>query len=172
MSEQDDKVYRFRYNRKGRRGEDGPERSGPKTGRYIPRFPHKYKGDLSKIIYRSSWEERTMKYLDANPNVLEWSSEEIVIPYISPLDNRKHRYFPDFWCRMKDKQGVIKEMILEVKPLAQTKVPEKKKRITKRAIHEVTTYLVNEAKWQSASQYCLNRGIEFKLLTEKEIFGR
>lgn len=138
-------------------------------GRFTPKNPKKYKGDPTNIIYRSLWERKVMVYLDENPNILEWGSEEIVIPYISPVDNRYHRYFPDFHVKAKTKDGSISTMILEVKPKAQTKEPTKKKRITKQYITEVTTWGVNQAKWKAATEYCLDRGWEFKLITEDHL---
>ena len=138
-------------------------------GRFSPKNPSKYKGDPTNIIYRSLWERKVMVYLDENPNVIEWGSEEIIIPYISPVDNRRHRYFPDFFVRAKARDGTIKVMILEVKPKAQTKEPKKVKRVTHRYITEVATWGVNQAKWKAALEYCLDRGWEFKLITEDEL---
>jgi hypothetical protein len=138
-------------------------------GRYSPKHPEKYKGDPTKIIYRSSWERRLMVYLDENKSVIQWSSEEIAIPYRSPIDNRMHRYFPDFYVKAVDKDGNITEQLLEVKPKKETKEPTKKKRITKQYITEVTTWGKNQAKWKAAEEYCLDRGWQFKLITETEL---
>lgn len=138
-------------------------------GRFSPKNPEKYKGDPTNIIYRSLWERKVMVYLDENPNVIEWNSEEIIIPYISPVDNRPHRYFPDFWVRARSKDGLTKTMLLEVKPKAQTKEPKKKSKVTKKYITEVMTWGVNQAKWKYAQEYCLDRGWEFKILTEDEL---
>jgi hypothetical protein len=138
-------------------------------GKFTPKNPAKYKGDPTNIIYRSLWELRVMKYLDQNTNVLEWSSEEIIIPYISPVDNRPHRYFPDFLVVARGPNNTRKTMLLEVKPEAQTREPKRKKRITQQYITEVSTWAVNQAKWKYAQEYCLDRGWEFKLITEKEL---
>jgi len=138
-------------------------------GRYSPKHPEKYKGDPTQIIYRSGWERRLMVYLDENKSVIQWSSEEIAIPYISPLDNRYHRYFPDFYVKAIDKDGNITEQLLEVKPKKETKEPTKKKRITKQYITEVTTWGKNQAKWKAAEEYCLDRGWQFKLITEDHL---
>jgi hypothetical protein len=138
-------------------------------GRYSPKHPEKYKGDPTQIIYRSGWERRLMVYLDENKSVIQWSSEEIAIPYISPLDNRYHRYFPDFYIKAIDKDGKITEQLLEVKPKKETKEPAKKKRITKQYITEVTTWGKNQAKWKAAEEYCLDRGWQFKLITEDHL---
>lgn len=108
-----------------------------------------------------------MVYLDTNSGVLEWSSEELVIPYVSPVDGRVHRYFPDFWVRTK-----AGAMVLEVKPANQSVVPVKKKKVTGKYIREVMTYGVNEAKWKAATDFCLDRGWKFKVLTEHDIFGK
>jgi len=139
-------------------------------GRFSPKNPKKYAGDPTNIIYRSLWELKVMRYLDENTNILEWRSEEIAIPYISPLDNRYHRYFPDFIIKAKLPDGKTQTMMIEVKPKQQTKEPQKKKRITKGYITEVTTWGVNQAKWKAAEEYCLDRGWIFKILTEDEIF--
>lgn len=139
-------------------------------GKFRPKQPEKYKGDPTNIIYRSLWELRFMRHLDQHPGVIQWASEEVIIPYISPLDNRVHRYFPDFWVRTKDANGVINTMIVEIKPNAQTKVPVKKEaKITRRYVNEVKTYGVNTAKWKAAEQFCADRNWQFKILTEKEL---
>ena len=96
-------------------------------GKYYPSFPRKYKGDPTNIIYRSLWERKFMVYCDKNQNILEWASEEIAIPYRSPIDNRVHRYFPDFYMKVKETNGKIKNYVIEVKPAKQTKPPVKPK---------------------------------------------
>lgn len=141
-------------------------------GRFSPKNPQKYIGDPTNIIYRSLWELRVMRYLDDNSNVLEWRSEEIAIPYVSPVDNRYHRYFPDFIIKVKTSDGKTQTMMIEVKPKNQTKEPTKKKKITKQYINEVTTWGVNQSKWKAAEEYCLDRGWKFKILTEDEIFNK
>lgn len=110
-----------------------------------------------------------MTWLDKNSNILEWSSEEIIIPYISPIDGRAHRYFPDFFVKVKSQDGKIKTMILEIKPKSQTSPPAQPKRITKRYINEVATWGINEAKWKAATEYCSDRKWEFKVLTENDL---
>jgi hypothetical protein len=138
-------------------------------GKFSPKNPKKYGGDPTGIIYRSSWELRVMKYLDEEVNVLEWKSEEIAIPYRSPIDNRVHRYFPDFIVKVRTPDGGMKTMMLEVKPKAQTKEPKIPTKKTRRYITEVMTWGVNQAKWKSAQEFCLDKGWEFKLITEAEL---
>lgn len=138
------------------------------SGKFSPKNTNKYLGDPTNIWYRSLWERRVMVHLDDNPSVIEWSNEEIVIPYLSPIDNRVHRYFPDFFVRIKNKVGLVESMILEVKPSSQAK-PPKVRRMTKQYIQEVMTWGVNEAKWNAAVEYCKDRNWAFKVITEKDL---
>ena len=138
-------------------------------GKYYPSFPRKYKGDPTNIIYRSLWERKFMVYCDKNQNILEWASEEIAIPYRSPIDNRVHRYFPDFYMKVKETNGKIKNYVIEVKPAKQTKPPAKPKRQTKGYIREVYEYAKNQAKWKMAKEFCADRQWVFKVVTEKEL---
>ena len=135
-----------------------------KQGKYIPRLPKKYKGDYRNIVYRSSWEYKFMQWCDTTPSVLEWGSEEIAIPYISPVDGKRHKYYPDFYVKVKNKKYMV-----EVKPTRQTKEPKTQKKITKRYVTEVVTYSVNKAKWKAAEDFCKDYGWEFMLITEKEL---
>lgn len=139
------------------------------SGYFRPKNPKKYVGDPTNIIYRSSWEARVMTWLDMNPSIISWASEELVIPYISPVDKRYHRYFPDFLVKVKTQSGATKTMILEIKPKKQAMEPAKKKRVTKQYLHEVMTWGVNQAKWKAAEEYALDRGWEFKVLTEEHL---
>ena len=110
-------------------------------GRYIPKKPSKYRGDAQNIIYRSLWERKFMVYCDTSPSIIEWGSEEVIIPYLSPLDGRIHRYFPDFYIKRK----------------------------TRRFINEVRTWGVNEAKWKYADEWCKDNGMIFKIMTEDDL---
>ena len=138
-------------------------------GKYKVRCPYKYKGDPTKVIYRSLWELKFMRYCDSNINILEWGSEEMYVWYRSPVDNRPHRYFPDFYIKAKESDGKIKKYIIEVKPQKQTKPPSKPKRQTKGYLREAFEYARNQAKWKAANEWCIDRGFEFKVLTEKEL---
>jgi hypothetical protein len=143
-----------------------------KQGFFKPKNPDKYRGDPTNIVYRSGWEKRVMAWLDENKNVLSWSSEEVIVPYISPIDGKVHRYFVDFYVEAIDKNAQIKTMLLEVKPAAQAKEPVKKKRTTKQYVTEVMTYGINQAKWHAAKRYAEKQGWEFKVITEAELFGK
>lgn len=139
-------------------------------GRFKPKNFEKYKGDPTNIIYRSLLERRFMKYCDDNPGIIGWSSEEVVIPYVSPIDNRIHRYFVDFMIQFKDASGAVRTVLVEVKPKSQTAPPKRPEgKPTRRFINEVKTWGVNSAKWKAANEYCLDRKWEFKIITEKEL---
>jgi len=137
--------------------------------KYKPSFPKKYKGDPNNIICRSSWERRFCNWCDLNENIVAWGSEEFCIPYRSPVDGRVHRYFPDFIIKVKEQSGDIKTYVIEVKPKKQTREPKKPSRTTKRYINEVKTYAVNQAKWKAADEWCKDRMIEFKIITEDHL---
>tara|TARA_B100001250_G_scaffold382113_1_gene374985 strand:+ start:2795 stop:3235 length:441 start_codon:yes stop_codon:yes gene_type:complete len=138
-------------------------------GKYRPKFFSKYKGDPTNIIYRSLWELKFMKYCDSNKNVLKWGSEILALPYRSPVDNRVHRYFPDFYIKVRESNGKIKEYIIEIKPKKQCIKPVPKKRKTKNHLYEVYEYAKNQAKWKAAKNFCVDRGMEFKVITEDEL---
>jgi len=129
----------------------------------------KYKGSFP-IIYRSSLELKVMRWFDGNPNIITWGSESVVIPYVSPLDGRMHRYFVDFVIALKQKDGTIKKYIIEVKPYKQTIKPESSKhKKPKTIIYETTEWIKNQAKWSAAEQYAEKHNIKFLILTEKHI---
>lgn len=138
------------------------------TGTYRPQNPQKYNGDINNIVWRSSWEFKFMRWCDLSDSVLEWSSEETIIPYICKTDNKPHRYYVDFKIKVRTRNGV-KTYLVEVKPKSQTIPPVQPKRKTKRYLEEVMTYAKNTSKWSYAMQYCKDRGIEFKIITEVEL---
>lgn len=138
-------------------------------GKFKPKNPQKYKGNPTNIIYRSSYELKMMIWLDKHKEILEWSSEELIIPYISSFDNKVHRYFPDFWVKKINKNGEIEINIIEIKPYKQTIEPKKPNKITRSFVNEVVTWKTNNNKWDSAKEYCKKRNWSFKILTEKEL---
>lgn len=143
-----------------------------KQGVFKPLHPEKYKGDLKKNppVFRSSWELTFMSKMDKHPDVVQWSSEGVVIPYKSPLDNKYHRYFVDFYVKLKDKDGNIKEMIIEVKPKNQVKEPVRRKNQQDRTfIREVMTWGINQAKWDAARAAAKNKGWSFEIFTEDHL---
>ena len=144
-----------------------------KQRKFYPRNPKKYRGDPTQIFMRSSWETSVAIWLDTNPSVVELTSETVVIPYISPIDNKPHRYFVDFWMKVKNKDGRLITYLIEVKPYAQSVPPVMSKGKHKKTIlNEQATYLVNQSKWKYAKIYAEQRGWKFIVLTEKEIYGK
>ena len=119
-------------------------------GRFTPTNPTKYAGNVRQIIYRSSWERLFMSYCDRHPNILLWNSEETKIPY--KFDGKHRTYYPDFWITMVDSNDNLVEKLIEIKP------------------HYQRNWKINRAKWAEASQACLQNGMEFLVLTEKELF--
>ena len=138
-------------------------------GYFKPKRPEKYVGDINNIFYRSSWELKFLNWCDSNPSVLKYNNEELVIPYISPVDRRPHRYFVDFVIMVKTRTGEIKKYAVEIKPSMQTE-PPKQTRNTKKFLNEMATYAVNTEKWKSADAYCKKHNMEFIVLTEKQLF--
>ncbi len=147
-------------------------------GRFKPTNPQKYRGDPTKIIYRSLWEKKVFSDCDKHPDIIWWQSEEIAILYRVQWEppDKTHRYFPDIvMCKkIGDKEETF---MIEIKPLAQTKGPDKSKknntpsgRVSRRYLNEVKTFGVNTAKWEAARHYCSARGWKFVVLTEKDIF--
>jgi hypothetical protein len=140
---------------------------------YKGKFPIKnklkYKGDPDNIIFRSLWERKFMKYCDSCESVLEWASEPIAIPYISPIDKRMHRYFPDFYVKILEADGTIRRSIIEIKPAKQTVAPIKPKRTTKGFIYESIQWSKNQAKWASARVLCEDNGMNFQIFTESDL---
>jgi hypothetical protein len=141
-------------------------------GIYTPKHPEKYKGNSAGIVYRSLWERNVMEKLDNWPEILEWSSEELSIPYLSPLDKKVHRYFPDFVVTAKLADGTTKQLILEVKPKKYCSPPKTPKRKTKRYYGEVAEFAKNMAKWKAAKAFADTQGWGFQLITEDDIFKK
>lgn len=141
-----------------------------RQGQFKPTNPKKYKGNVSNIIYRSSWELIVFKWLDHKANCIEWSSEETIIPYRSPVDEQVHRYFVDIKATFVSDDGKKTTVLIEIKPYAQTIQPVSKQGKNKRVLmEEMATYAVNSAKWDAAEAYCRKMGYVFMILTEYEI---
>jgi hypothetical protein len=139
-------------------------------GRFHPKNPEKYIGDPNNIIYRSGWELKFMRWCDRSEKVLSYGSEEFYIPYYDPTTRKVRKYFPDFIMKVKESNGSIKKYIIEIKPKNQTIPPVKTpKKRNKTFITEALTYEKNIAKWKAAKEFCDDRMIEFKILTETEL---
>ena len=134
-------------------------------GLYKPTHPKKYVGDPKKIVYRSLLERRFMRYCDLNQDILYWASEELPIRYFNPIDKKFHRYFPDFVVKTSKQ----KKYMIEVKPSRQIGKPKPGKKKTKTYMKESFEYIKNQAKWQAAKSYCEDNGLEFKIISEKDL---
>lgn len=149
-----------------------PRDSKYNQGFFHPKNPKKYKGNSQNIVYRSSWELKFMRWCDSNENILEYGSEEFCISYYNPVKQKVCKYFPDFIIKVREQNGETKTYLIEVKPKKQTKPPVKKSRATKSFIYETKTYAVNQAKWKAAKEWCDDRKIEFKIITEEDLYNK
>lgn len=141
-------------------------------GKYKPKNPHKYLGNPTNIIYRSGWEKYFLQWCDLTPSVIGYGSEELIVPYISPLDGRVHRYYIDFVVLIRQLNGNIQKFAVEIKPYSQTKPPKvssKRQVLTESLKKKMDTYIINQAKWEAAKKFCFQNGMSFIVLTEKEL---
>tara|TARA_Y100000310_G_scaffold123999_1_gene122743 strand:- start:134 stop:568 length:435 start_codon:yes stop_codon:yes gene_type:complete len=138
-------------------------------GKYIPTNPHKYIGNHRNVVYRSLWERRFMVYCDTTDKIVKWASEEVTIKYISPLDKRWHKYYPDFYVELTNQKGITKQYLIEIKPKKQLKKPKQPSRKSKSFIWESREYVKNMSKWEAAERFCNHKGWIFKVLTEDHL---
>lgn len=148
-------------------------RSKFKQGKFTPRYPGKYRGDVNNIIFRSSWEKYCFEFLDGNRNILKWGSEVIAIPYIKPEHQdtprpKVSRYFPDIWVQRINPNGEVVEEVIEIKPSSQAQPSTRK--TSKVRMRENAVYNLNKAKWIAAHKWCKQRGLKFRVLTERSLF--
>jgi len=143
-------------------------KSGYKQGYYKPYNVHKYKGPLP-IIYRSSWERKFCHWCDHNEDVVYWMSEPFSIPYYNILDKKFHKYYPDFFIKMK-RGDIVEHYVVEVKPKSQLKKPKQPKRKTKKALenykHGYETYVRNLCKTDALKKAAQQRNCKVMLITE------
>lgn len=132
------------------------------SGSFRPRNIHKYIGDVKSIKYRSLWERQVFKWCDEHDDVVQWNSEETIIPYRCKTDGKMHRYFVDLYIKFKNGQSYL----IEIKPKKQTLEPKPQSRKTQKYIKEVYTYIKNISKWEAANEYCEDRGMTFQVWHE------
>lgn len=140
-----------------------------RQGIFIPKNPDKFIG--SKAIYRSGLELKFFRFCDDNKNVKRWGSENVVVPYMSPLDNRGHKYYVDNYIEILEGNKLVKYLV-EIKHSRETKPPKTKYRNRKHLLYEQKTFVTNQAKWQAAREYSKKRGYKFIILTEKELISK
>lgn len=134
-------------------------------GRYTIKNPDKYAGDPKKVIYRSLWERNTFRWCENNPKVKLWNSEEVVVPYVSSIDKKLHRYYVDLLIQMDNK----KTYLIEIKPKKETQPPKSRSRRTKKFINEQLTYIKNNDKWEAANKFAEHNGWKFQVWTEETL---
>ena len=139
-----------------------------RQGIFVPKNQEKFIG--TKAVYRSGLELKFFRFCDNNQNIIKWGSENIVVPYISPLDGRVHRYYVDNYIVIKEGEN-IKKYLVEIKPSKQTIPPITKYKKKQHLIYEQKTYVINQAKWEAAKKYSKKHGCTFIILTEKELYS-
>ncbi len=132
---------------------------------FVPKNPEKLVGN-ARPFYRSSWELTVMTLLDQHPNVINWASESVSIPYINPLTGKRSMYIPDFLIVYQDKLGKRRAELVEVKPKKEAIAENARSKKDKAAL------LVNTAKWAAAMQWCKKNGFTFRILTEDDLYIR
>ena len=148
-----------------------------RSGKYVPKNPQKYLGDIHNIIYRSSWELRFSTYCDVNDNIIKWSSEPLKIPYWNPIDKKEHIYNPDYYVKTKKLDGTEEDWIIEIKPAAQYKKDKKpvlEGRLTDKRINShnqrMEEWIINRAKYDSAMRYAKANNYKFGVVDETFVF--
>lgn len=131
-------------------------------GKYVVKNKSKYVGDSSNVVYRSLWERQVFRWLEENPDVIEWNSEDVVIPYVCATDKKRHKYFIDIYFKTKDN----KKYLIEIKPKKETQPPKPSNRRTKKYLNEALTYAKNQSKWSAAQVFAKDNGATFLVWTE------
>ena len=143
-------------------------------GYFRPVNPDKYLGDPNKIIFRSSWEFKFLKWCDSSPTVIEYSSEPFAIPYFNPIDERVHKYYIDFYMVVRESDGSLQKYLIEVKPSSQVAPPIAPTKLTdnqiKSYMYATKQYIINSAKFEAASDFAKNHGLKFGIITEQFLF--
>lgn len=135
-------------------------------GVFRPLHPEKYAGKSSEIIFRSSWERKMMIWCDNNPSVIQWMSEEVIIPYYSQADGKMRKYYVDFAVQFKTNTGAIETVVIEIKPYKETIPPKKGKKKPEAYLKECYTWQVNQDKWAACKAWCEKQGMKFLIMDE------
>jgi hypothetical protein len=138
-----------------------------RQGIFKPKNTNKFIGGNS-AVYRSGLELKFMRFCDNNPNIIKWGSENIIVPYISPVDNKVHRYYVDNFVVIKE-GSIVRKYLIEIKPFKQLSPPTTKYKKKEHLLYEQGQYNINQAKWNAAREHAKRIGCEFMILTEKEL---
>ena len=136
-------------------------------GKYTPKNKKKYKGDASKVVYRSMWERQTFRWIEKNDDIIEWNSEDVIIPYLCETDNKMHRYYIDLYFMTRNGR----KYLIEIKPEKQTRPPNKRIKNKAKVIKEQLIYIKNMSKWKAAKKFAEDNDCEFQIWTEKTLKG-
>lgn len=150
-----------------------------KQGYFTPKFPDKYiitEKSITKgkgIRYMSGWERKMFDFCDLSDSVIAWASESIQIPYISPIDNKQHTYYPDIYLEVQKPDGSIERSLVEIKPHTECLPPKSPKKQTEKSMYsyqkKIETYAVNQAKWEQAEAFCKENNLTWRIFTEYEL---
>ena len=165
-----------------------PNNSKYHGGNYVPKNKEKVikLNSYGGVFYRSSWEKKIMVWLDMKEEIFQWGAECIAIPYqMTHFENgnieiKKHRYYPDFFYKMRNSQGVLREVVMEVKPMKEYKmvqdlnegklsVPEKGIKKLKSFEYDLKMAYKNKQKWETMIKWCDKKGYDFIIITEEHL---
>jgi hypothetical protein len=165
-----------------------PNNSKYHGGNYVPKNRDKVikLNTQGGVYYRSSWEKKIMYWLDNKKEIIKWGAECLRIPYqMTHFDNgdmrvKEHSYYPDFYYEMRNKDGVLKQVVVEVKPMKEYKmvqllkegkleVPEKGIKKLKSFEYDLKMAYKNKNKWETMIRWCDKKGYDFIIITEEHL---
>lgn len=154
-----------------------PQKGGRvQQGYFTPLHPEKYKGDPTKVIFRSSWELRFLKYCDENPRVIEYASEPVGIAYYNPVTKRPATYWIDCYMATLGDDGQVTRWLIEIKPNRYLSPPKPPTRLTEKQTlgyaRHAKAYIINNAKFEAAREYAALHGMRFGIITENFLFNK
>ena len=149
-------------------------------GRYKLIFPEKYIGNRPPN-YKSKWEKKVFYALDVNPNVIKWGYECIEIYYHHPVYNKHTVYYPDIFCHIKNDNGKIQQILVEIKPAKMCVIPKPVTLPKNKTLKAMQTYkkslqrhksasiefAINSAKWEAAQKWCIRHNVKWIVSNEK-----
>lgn len=153
-----------------------PQRGKVKQGYFTPRNPEKYKGDITKIIYRSSWELKFLSYCDENDRVVEYASEPIGIPYWNSILKKESTYWIDCYMVTRNQDETTTKWLIEIKPNKYLTPPEPPTRLTEKQTlayaRDAKTFIINDSKFKAARAYAAKNNMRFGIITENFLFNK
>lgn len=152
-----------------------PQKGRVRQGYFTPKNPEKYRGDLTKIIYRSSWEFKFLEYCDNHSRVIEYASEPHGIPYFNPILKKVSTYWIDCYMSTRNQDDSVTKWLIEIKPNKYLSPPEAPTRLTEKQTlnyaRHAKMYIINDAKFKAARAYAAEKGMKFGIITENFLFN-